>query len=120
MLIFAVKSQDTIAALDPWPRHLPVVCAQNGVAIERMALRRFERVYGMCVWLPASHLDPGTVRAYGAPMSGMLQVACLIWLITRLLVPVDVLAYASTTRASTFPAGLARRAYRVSTSPHSP
>lgn len=74
VLILAVKSQDTIAALDPWPRHLPVVCAQNGVANERMALRRFERVYGMCVWLPASHLEPGTVTAYGSPMSGMLQV----------------------------------------------
>src|ERR1700749_3555485 len=32
---------------------LPVVCAQNGVASERIALRRFRQVYGMCVWLPA-------------------------------------------------------------------
>ncbi|MGV9774750.1 ketopantoate reductase family protein [Streptosporangium sp. NPDC003464] len=74
VLILAVKSQDTVAALDPWPRHLPVVCAQNGVANERMALRRFDHVYGMCVWLPSSHLEPGAVTAYGAPMSGMLQL----------------------------------------------
>src|SRR5262245_26761301 len=48
VLILATKSQDTIAALAPWSPDLPVVCAQNGVANERMALRRFERVYGMC------------------------------------------------------------------------
>ncbi|PZG22678.1 ketopantoate reductase family protein [Nonomuraea aridisoli] len=74
VLILATKSQDTIAALDPWPRDLPVVCAQNGVANERMVLRRFERVYGMCVWLPAQHLEPGVVVAPGHPYSGMLHV----------------------------------------------
>ncbi|MBG0832550.1 ketopantoate reductase family protein [Planomonospora sp. ID67723] len=74
VLVLAVKSQDTVAALDPWPSHVPVVCAQNGVANERMALRRFERVYGMCVWLPALHLEAGVVVAYGAPKSGLLQL----------------------------------------------
>ncbi|MEV4063102.1 ketopantoate reductase family protein [Nonomuraea dietziae] len=74
VLILATKSQDTLAALDPWPRHLPVVCAQNGVANERMALRRFEHVYGMCVYLPALHLEPGLVAAYGTPLSGALYV----------------------------------------------
>lgn len=74
VLIVATKSQDTIAALDAWPRHLPVVCAQNGVANERMVLRRFERVYGMCVWLPATHLEPGVVVAHGTPKPGMLHV----------------------------------------------
>src|SRR5262249_27834568 len=53
---------------------LPVVCAQNGVASERIALRRFRRVYGMCVWLPATHLEPGTVEAQGAPKSGLLHL----------------------------------------------
>jgi len=76
VLIVATKSQDTLAALDPWPRHLPVVCAQNGVENERTTLRRFERVYGMCVWLPAAHLEPGVVAAYGSPRSGLLQVGC--------------------------------------------
>ncbi|SEG75766.1 2-dehydropantoate 2-reductase [Nonomuraea solani] len=74
VLILATKSQDTIAALAPWPSHLPVVCAQNGVANERMVLRRFEHVYGMCVWLPAQHLEPGVVAAHGYPYSGMLHV----------------------------------------------
>ncbi|MFG2071950.1 2-dehydropantoate 2-reductase [Nonomuraea maritima] len=74
VLIVATKSQDTIAALDPWPSGLPVVCAQNGVDNERMALRRFARVYGMCVWLPAQHLEPGIVVAPCHPYSGILHV----------------------------------------------
>ena len=74
VLILATKSQDTLAALDPWPADLPVVCAQNGVANERAVLRRTERVYGMCVWLPAQHLEPGVVAAYGHPYSGLLHV----------------------------------------------
>lgn len=53
---------------------VPVVCAQNGVASERFALRRFRHVYGMYVWLPATHLEPGTVEAQGAPLAGLLQV----------------------------------------------
>lgn len=76
VLIVATKSQDTVTALAPWPTHLPVVCAQNGVENERTALRRFERVYGMCVWLPALHTEPGTVAAYGSPRSGLLHVGC--------------------------------------------
>ncbi|TMS00028.1 ketopantoate reductase family protein [Nonomuraea basaltis] len=74
VLILATKSQDTIAALAGWPSDLPVVCAQNGVDNERMVLRRFSRVYGMCVWLPAQHLEPGVVAAYAHPYSGILQV----------------------------------------------
>ncbi|MEV1169401.1 2-dehydropantoate 2-reductase N-terminal domain-containing protein [Nonomuraea sp. NPDC049784] len=74
VLIVATKSQDTIAALDGWPSDLPVVCAQNGVDNERTVLRRFERVYGMCLWLPAQHLEPGVVAAHAHPYSGMLHV----------------------------------------------
>ncbi|MEZ7129587.1 ketopantoate reductase family protein [Nonomuraea sp. AD125B] len=74
VLILATKSQDTVAALDGWSRDLPVVCAQNGVANEREVLRRFPDVYGMCVWLPAQHLEPGVVAAYAQPCTGMLHV----------------------------------------------
>jgi 2-dehydropantoate 2-reductase len=54
--------------------NLPVLCAQNGVASERLALRRFRHVYGVCVWLPATHLQPGAVEAQGAPLSGLLHL----------------------------------------------
>lgn len=78
VLIVATKVQDA----EPLLRHaaqlcagsLPVVCAQNGVAGEQMALRRFDRVYGMCVILPATHLEPGRIVAEGAPYTGMLDV----------------------------------------------
>ncbi|WP_214107963.1 ketopantoate reductase family protein [Acrocarpospora catenulata] len=85
VLILAVKTQDSAAALDLWSTapvtgggtaadRLPLVCAQNAVENERLALRLFTTVYGMLVWLPALHLDPGTVAAYGAPLSGMLPL----------------------------------------------
>jgi 2-dehydropantoate 2-reductase len=84
-LILAVKGQDSMAALDAWAWQpvtgggvaadsLPLLCAQNGVASERVALRRFRQVYGVCVWMPASHLEPGAIEAQGAPMTGLLPV----------------------------------------------
>jgi 2-dehydropantoate 2-reductase len=85
VLVVAVKTQDAAAVYSAWAwqpvrggtvaaQALPVVCAQNGVASERLALRRFRQVYGMRVWLPATHLEPGTVEAQCAPMSGALPI----------------------------------------------
>jgi 2-dehydropantoate 2-reductase len=85
VLVVATKSQDSVAVLNEWAGRpvggggtasleLPVICAQNGVANERFALRRFSQVYGMCVWLPASHVAPGQVAAYGEPLAGLLWV----------------------------------------------
>jgi 2-dehydropantoate 2-reductase len=79
VLVLAVKTQDTAAALDGWAVRgagLPVVCAQNGVENERLALRRFRDVYGMCVWLPSQYLEPGVVRAPCAPLTGILHLGC--------------------------------------------
>ena len=50
------------------------MCLQNGVANESAALRRFANVYGICVMLPASHLEPGLVVAHSAPVPGILDV----------------------------------------------
>jgi 2-dehydropantoate 2-reductase len=83
VLVVATKSQDSVAVLTEWAGRpvgsagtagldLPVICAQNGVANERFALRRFRQVYGMCVWLPAAHIAPGEVVAYGQPLAGLL------------------------------------------------
>ena len=75
VVILAVKSQDTVAALDSLAgRDVTIVCAQNGVANEVEALRRFERVYGVFVWLPAQHVHPGVVQVYCAPVHGVLAV----------------------------------------------
>jgi 2-dehydropantoate 2-reductase len=85
VLLLTAKTQDAEAALVGWgwkpvpggtvaAEDLPVLCAQNGVASERLALRRFRHVYGVCVWLPATHLEPGVVEAQGAPLSGLLHI----------------------------------------------
>ena len=50
-----------------------VVCCQNGVENERLALRRFARVYGMVVWLPAEHLQPGVVVNFAENTAGALD-----------------------------------------------
>ncbi|MDR6977869.1 2-dehydropantoate 2-reductase [Streptomyces sp. 3330] len=85
VLFLAVKTQDTEAALQVWgpapvegggtaAERLPLVCAQNGVESPRLALRRFRHVYGVCVWLPATHVEPGLVSAAGAPLTGILHL----------------------------------------------
>jgi 2-dehydropantoate 2-reductase len=78
VVILAMKSQDTEAALVELaasaPHEIAVVCAQNGVENERLALRRFANTYGLCVMLPALHLEPGVVEGSGAPVAGVLDV----------------------------------------------
>jgi len=80
VVVLAMKTQDTEAALEllaaSAPPRLAVVCAQNGVENERMALRRFERVYAMSVYLPGVHLEPGVVEGAGSPVLGVLDVGC--------------------------------------------
>jgi 2-dehydropantoate 2-reductase len=39
-----------------------------------MALRRFAAVHGMCVMMPAAHLEPGVVEASSSPCTGILDV----------------------------------------------
>src|SRR5439155_47487 len=67
-VLLAMKTQDTAAALDALaasaPASVRVICAQNGVENERLALRRFASVYGMLVILGAAHLEPGSVEYY--------------------------------------------------------
>ncbi len=50
------------------------MCAQNGVENERVALRMFANVCGMCVMCPATHLTPGVVQANSSPITGLLDV----------------------------------------------
>jgi 2-dehydropantoate 2-reductase len=78
VVLVAVKSQDTAAVLTALSavaaRSTPVVCVQNGVANERAALRYFDDVYGVCIVLPAVHLEPGVVEATAAPITGLLDI----------------------------------------------
>src|SRR5271168_5262627 len=89
VLIFTTKTQQLDAALLEWvdqPVHgpdgvvgtagdlLPVLTALNGVAAEEKALRYFRRVFGVCVWLPAVHLEPGEVIVRSWPVVGQFHI----------------------------------------------
>jgi 2-dehydropantoate 2-reductase len=78
VVLVAVKSQDTLDAArtlaQTAPPSTPVVSLQNGVANERTLLRQFANVYGVCVMLPATHLEPGVVQAFSSPVTGLLDV----------------------------------------------
>jgi 2-dehydropantoate 2-reductase len=78
-VLLTVKSQHTAAALNDLAEvavDVAIVCAQNGVANERMALRGFSRVYAMMVMLPATHIAPGEVVMYATPVGGLLDIGC--------------------------------------------
>lgn len=77
-VVLTMKSQDTYAALlalrDAGVATQPVVCAQNGVANEPLALRWFPDVYGLTVMMPAVYITPGEVAAFGAPRHGIFDI----------------------------------------------
>jgi 2-dehydropantoate 2-reductase len=82
-VIVATKTQQTEAAAadlraaaGDTGRRIAVVCAQNGVENERIALRLFPRVYGMRVILAGTHLEPGVVEIATAPVFGLLDLGC--------------------------------------------
>jgi 2-dehydropantoate 2-reductase len=87
VVLLTMKTQDTAAALDELRAttgDATIVCAQNGVANERMAQRLFDRVYGMLVVLPAVHLSPGEVLTHTSTslstgttgVGGVLDAGC--------------------------------------------
>jgi 2-dehydropantoate 2-reductase len=77
-VILTMKTQDTEQALADLEAaagpEVPVICCQNGVENERMAARRFARVYAMLVAMPATFLEPGQVDNECAPVSGVLDI----------------------------------------------
>ncbi len=78
IVLLATKSQDTTGALidlrSAAPITTPVVCVQNAVENERIALRLFPHVYGAVVMAPTAHLEPGIVQAYGTRGVGVIDV----------------------------------------------
>jgi 2-dehydropantoate 2-reductase len=89
VLLFTTKTQQLDVALQQWVDQpvngpdgvlgtagdlLPVLTALNGVAAEEKALRYFRRVFGVCVWLPAVHLEPGEVIVRSWPVVGQFHI----------------------------------------------
>lgn len=80
MVLLTMKTQDTEAALTDLEaaagNDVPVFCVQNGVENERIAARRFARVYGVYLSMSATYLEPGIVEADAAPIAGFLDPGC--------------------------------------------
>jgi 2-dehydropantoate 2-reductase len=78
VVLLSVKSQDTETAVRALaaaaPPSIAVVCLQNGLDNERVALRRFEHVIAANVMVPASHTEPGVVVMHSSPTPGVIDV----------------------------------------------
>ncbi|MFB9313222.1 ketopantoate reductase family protein [Nocardioides plantarum] len=78
VVLLAVKSQQTAAALADLLPHLPpevpLVSLQNGVSNERTLLRHVEHVHAITVMMPASHLEPGLVTIHSAGTPALLDI----------------------------------------------
>jgi 2-dehydropantoate 2-reductase len=77
VVVITAKTQDAAtihAEVVEWHSNVPIVCGTNGVEHERVALRRFGRVYGMVVQLPAQFEKPGEVTVLCAPTNAILDV----------------------------------------------
>lgn len=78
VVLLCVKGHQTATALDDIAAHAPtetvVVSAQNGIANEHAILRLFAAAYGICVMLPATHLEPGVVVQKCHPTPGILDL----------------------------------------------
>lgn len=76
VVFLTMRSQDCTDALDELRlaggADLPVVCTQNGIENERMALRRFARVYAVEVLVATSFVEPGLVLSYDKGGGGTL------------------------------------------------
>lgn len=78
IILLTMKSQDTAGAIlalrDAGVRDQAVVCAQNGINNERLALRHFPNTYAMTVMCPADYLVPGEVVCFARPRHGILDL----------------------------------------------
>lgn len=78
MMMLAMKTQDTPAALDRlraagWTDG-PIYCAQNGVSNEDLALRVFPNVHGILVMLPCMFSEMDEAVTFSTPRHGVFEV----------------------------------------------
>lgn len=78
IIILTMKTQDTEGALTDLRRagvdRQRIVCMQNGVSNERMALRMFSNVYAAVTMMPAQYTVPGAVAMAGRPRLGLFDL----------------------------------------------
>jgi 2-dehydropantoate 2-reductase len=77
-VILAMKTQDSGLALSELasvaPAGIRIVCAQNGVESERLALRLFEHVYGAFVFVHCAITEDGVIASYTKSGYGILDI----------------------------------------------
>jgi 2-dehydropantoate 2-reductase len=77
-IILAMKTQDVQRAINELtaiaPPDISVVCAQNGIESERIALRNFEHVYGVYVVMNSALMEPGIISSFNNPCMGILDL----------------------------------------------
>jgi 2-dehydropantoate 2-reductase len=77
-VILCMKSQHTLDALLELSRYaspdMALVCAQNGVENERLALRFFRNIYGMVVRVAPTFVAPAEVSNPSFPSAGILDL----------------------------------------------
>jgi 2-dehydropantoate 2-reductase len=78
LILLTMKTQDTEPALErlraAGVADQPIFCVQNGVANERLALRRFPNVHGVAVMMPAAFLAADEVVAFSTPRHGVFDI----------------------------------------------
>jgi len=89
VLVLATKTQDVEPVIAHWARRpvrqadgtlrpasvsIPVLTTQNGLEAERVALRRFQTVFGAVLWVAASYVRAGEIIAAGWPAVGVVWV----------------------------------------------
>lgn len=78
VIFLTMKTQDTQAALERLRAvgvdQQAIVCIQNGVANEDLALRLFDNVYGVVVAMPTTFIKPGEVVDSFAPTLGVFDI----------------------------------------------
>jgi thiosulfate/3-mercaptopyruvate sulfurtransferase len=84
VLVIATKTQQAAAVIDEWAwqpvsgtvqpaaETLPILTLQNGLDVERTALRRFATVIGAVVWVPSTYVADGEVSAPAGPARGVV------------------------------------------------
>lgn len=80
VVLMCVKTQDSAQALADLEAagaaDIRLFCMQNGLENERMACRRFSRVYAVHLTMPVSHMTPGKVQAEAWPVIGTMDIGC--------------------------------------------
>ncbi len=77
-IVLTMKTQDTLPALERLRAvgvsGQPIFCAQNSVANEPLALRRFPNVHAVTVMMPATYRVPGEVAVFSTPRHGIFEI----------------------------------------------